>query len=158
MKNIIGLTDIEVIESRKKYGTNELTKIKKKTFFKILLESLGDPIIKILLIALAIKLLFIFSKYDWYETIGIAIAVMLASFISTISEYGSEAAFSRLQEESSNIKIKVYRNNKLKEINISDVVVGDIISINTGDSICADGILIDGSLNANESTLTGEAK
>lgn len=158
MKNIIGLTDIEVIESRKKYGTNELTKIKKKTFFKILLESLGDPIIKILLIALAIKLLFIFSKYDWYETIGIAIAVMLASFISTISEYGSEAAFSRLQEESSNIKIKVYRNNKLKEININDVVVGDIISINTGDSICADGILIDGSLNANESTLTGEAK
>ena len=158
MKNIIGLTDIEVKKKKKKYGTNELTKIKKKTFFKILLESLGDPIIKILLIALAIKLLFIFSKYDWYETIGIAIAVMLASFISTISEYGSEAAFSRLQEESSNIKIKVYRNNKLKEININDVVVGDIISINTGDSICADGILIDGSLNANESTLTGEAK
>ena len=103
MINYNGLNEEEVIDRRKKYGNNELTKIKQKTFFKILLESLGDPIIKILLIALCIKLLFIFSKYDWYETIGIAIAVMLASFISTISEYGSEAAFKKLQEQTSKI-------------------------------------------------------
>ncbi len=158
MINYNGLSEKEVIESRKKYGTNELTKIKRKTFFRILLESLGDPIIKILLIALAIKLLFIFSKYDWYETIGIAIAVMLASLISTISEYGSEAAFSRLQEESSKLLVKVYRNNKLKEININDIVVGDIIKLNTGDSIPADGLLIEGFITTNESSLTGESK
>ena len=158
MINYNGLSNSEVLESRKKYGTNELTKVKKKTFLKILLESLGDPIIKILLIALAIKLLFIFSKYDWYETIGIAIAVALASFISTISEYGSEAAFSRLQDESSNIKVKVFRNNKLKEISINDIVVGDIIKLNTGDAIPADGILIEGSITTNESSLTGESK
>jgi len=66
MINFNGLNEEEVTLSRKKYGTNELTQIKQKTFFRILLESLGDPIIKILLIALAIKLLFIFSKYDWY--------------------------------------------------------------------------------------------
>ncbi len=153
-----GLSNNEVLESRKKYGSNELSKLKKKSFFKILLESLGDPIIKILLIALAIKLLFIFSKYDWYETIGIAIAVMLASLVSTISEYGSEAAFSRLQEESSKIKAKVYRNNKLVEININDVVVNDIVKITIGDSIPADGILIDGKISTNESSLTGESK
>jgi len=158
MINYNGLNDEEVINSRKTYGTNELTKIKQKTFFKIFLESLGDPIIKILLIALAIKILFIFSKYDWYETIGIAIAVILASFISTISEYGSEAAFKKLQEDASNIKVKVFRNNLLEEIIINDIVVGDIVKLTTGDSIPADGILINGSLTCNESSLTGESK
>jgi len=158
MINYNGLNEEEVVVNRKKYGTNELTKIKQKTFFKILLESLGDPIIKILLIALCIKLLFIFSKYDWYETIGIAIAVMLASLISTISEYGSEAAFKRLQEDVSKIKVKVFRNNELKEIIINDIVVGDIVKLSTGDSIPADGILINGTLTCNESALTGESK
>jgi len=158
MINYNGLTEEEVIINRKKYGTNELTKIKQKTFLKLLLESLGDPIIKILLIALGIKILFIFSKYDWYETIGIAIAVMLASFISTISEYGSEAAFKRLQSEASKIKVKVFRNNILKEVIINDIVVGDIVKLSTGDSIPADGILINGSVSCNESSLTGESK
>jgi len=158
MINYNGLNDEEVVVNRKKYGSNELTKIKQKTFFKILLESLGDPIIKILLIALCIKLLFIFSKYDWYETIGIAIAVMLASFISTISEYGSEAAFKKLQEDISKIKVKVFRNNLLQEIIINDIVVGDIVKLSTGDSIPADGILINGSITCNESSLTGESK
>ncbi len=158
MINYNGLSDDEVLISRRNYGSNELTKVKKKTFFRILLESLGDPIIKILLIALGIKLLFIFSKYDWYETIGIAIAVMLASFISTISEYGSEAAFKRLQNEVSKIKVKVFRNNVLKEVIISEIVVGDIVSLSTGDSVPADGILISGSLSCNESPLTGESK
>lgn len=158
MINYNGLTDEEVLINRKKYGTNELTKIKQKTFFKIFLESLGDPIIKILLIALGIKILFIFSKYDWYETIGIAIAVMLASLISTISEYGSEAAFKRLQEDASKTKVKVYRNNTLQELIINDIVVGDIIKLSTGDSIPADGILISGNLTCNEASLTGESK
>lgn len=158
MINYNGLTDEEVIINRKTYGTNELTKVKRKTFFKIFLESLGDPIIKILLIALGIKILFIFSKYDWYETIGIAIAVMLASFISTISEFGSEAAFKSLQSEAEKIKVKVYRNNNLEEIIINDLVVGDIVKLASGDYIPADGILISGSITCNESSLTGESK
>ena len=158
MINYNGLNDEEVITNRKKYGTNELTKIKQKTFLKVLIESLGDPIIKILLIALGIKLMFIFSKYDWYETIGIAIAVMLASLISTISEYGSEAAFKKLQEESSKTKVKVFRNNLLQEIIINDIVKNDIVKLATGDAIPADGILISGNLTCNESSLTGESK
>jgi len=158
MINYNGLTEEEVIVNRKEYGTNELTKVKQKTFLKILLESLGDPIIKILLIALGIKILFIFSKYDWYETIGIAIAVMLASMISTISEYGSEAAFKRLQQEAEKIKVKVFRNNALKEVVINDIVVGDIVKLSTGDSIPADGILISGNITCNEASLTGESK
>ncbi len=158
MINYNGLNDEEVLDSRKKYGNNELTKVKKKTFFKILISSLGDPIIKILLIALCIKVLFIFSKYDWYETIGIAVAVMLASMISTLSEYGSEEAFKRLQDEASKIKVKVLRNNTLVEVEINEIVVGDIVNISSGDSIPADGILINGSISCNESALTGESK
>ncbi len=158
MINYNGLSDDEVLVSRKQYGNNELVKVKQKTFWKLLLESLGDPIIKILLIALGIKILFIFSKYDWYETIGIAIAVFLASFISTISEYGSEEAFKRLQNEASKIKVKVLRNKILKEIIIDEVVVGDIIILNLGDSIPADGKLISGNISCNEASLTGEAK
>ncbi len=158
MINYNGLSENEVKKQRNQYGTNELTKVKQKTFFKILLESLGDPIIKILLIALGIKLLFIFSKYDWYETIGIAIAVMLASLISTISEYGSEEAFKKLSEEASKIKVKVFRDNILKEVMIGDIVVGDIVKLTTGDSVPADGILINGTITCNESSLTGEAK
>lgn len=158
MINYNGLSEDEVINSRKQYGSNELTKVKKKTFIRILLESLGDPIIKILLIALGIKLLFIFSKYDWYETIGIAIAVMLASLISTISEFGSEEAFKRLQNEVSKIKVKVLRNNILKEVIINDIVVGDIVVLAIGDSIPADGKLISGSISCNEASLTGESK
>ena len=103
----MGLNDAEVVKSRAEHGTNEITKVKKNTFVRLLLESLGDPIIKILLMALAIKVIVLFRNFDWYETIGILIAILLASFISSISEYGSEQAFNRLQEESSKTKAKV---------------------------------------------------
>ena len=85
----------------------------------------GDPIIKILLVALLIKVIFLFKDFDYFETLGILIAIFLASFISTISEYGSEAAFERLQEESAKIKVKVKRNNKILEIPIEEVVVNE---------------------------------
>ena len=74
-----GLGKKEVEQSRKKYGTNEITALKKDTFFSLFIESLGDPIIKILLIALGIKTIFLFRDFDWYETIGIVIAILLAS-------------------------------------------------------------------------------
>ena len=141
----MGLNDQEVKENRKKYGTNEITKEKKNTFLKLLLESLGDPIIKILLIALAIKVVVLFRNFDWYETIGILIAIFLASFISSISEYGSEQAFSRLQEDSYSSLVKVKRNNKIREIPLNDVVVGDLVILNAGDKVPADGYLVKGS-------------
>ena len=153
-----GLNNKEVIESRKMYGSNTLTNKKKNTFLSLLIESLNDPIIKILLIALAIKIVFLFKETNIYETIGIVVAIFLASFISTISEYGSEKAFERLQSEASIIKCRVRRNSKKEEINISDIVVGDLIYLNSGDKIPADGILISGNLSVDESSLTGEAK
>ena len=153
-----GLTENQIEESRKKYGRNIITKKEKENFLKMLLATLGDPIIKILLIALAIKTLFLFKNFDWYETIGIVIAIFLASFISTISEYGSEKAFEKLEEDASKIKCKVVRNGKIKEIEIEEIVVGDIINIQTGDQIPADGKIISGSILVNESNLNGEMK
>ncbi len=153
-----GLTDEEVIMSRKKYGTNEIMAEKRESFVKHLLSALGDPIIKILLIALAVKTLFLFQDFDWYETIGIVIAIFLASFISSISEYGSEKAFDKLQEDASKIKSRVKRNNHLTETFISDIVVGDIVKLESGDQIPADGKLISGKLWVNESSLNGEMK
>ena len=158
MGNTNGLTNKEVEESRKKYGTNEISQKKRKTFFGQFLETLGDPIIKILLIALAMKTVFLFKDFDWFETLGIVIAIFLASFISTISEYVSEKAFIKLQEESSKIKCKVKRDGKTKEIEIDKIVVGDIIKLESGDKIPADGIIIDGEISVDESSLNGETK
>ena len=156
--NIKGLNLNEVEESRKKNGTNKIERTSNNSFFKLLLESLGDPIIKILLIALAIKVIFLIKSFDWYETIGIVIAIFLASFISTISEYGSEKAFKRLQEEASLINTRAKRDGKVIEIPVNDVVVGDIILLSAGDKIPADGLLIEGSISADESILNGESK
>lgn len=154
----MGLKQAEVIEQRKKYGSNELTKMKKNSFLKLLLESFSDPIIKILLIALCIKIVFIFKSFDWFETLGILVAVFLASFISSLSEYGSEKAFIKLQEDSSKIKVKVIRDNKKQEISIDDIVVKDIVLLESGDKVPADGKVIEGFVNIDESALNGETK
>ena len=82
--NYHGLSELEVIESRQKYGSNELEKKKKNKFWDLFIESLGDPIIKILLIALAIKIVFLFQDFNYYETIGILIAIFLATFSGSI--------------------------------------------------------------------------
>ena len=153
-----GLSNEEVEKNRRIYGTNSISNVKTKGFFKLLLESLGDPIIKILLIALAIKVIFLFRDANYFETLGILVAIFLASFISTISEYGSEAAFRRLQEESSKILVKVLRNGKVTEIPIEEVVKNDIVVLQSGDRIPADGYLLKGDLRVDESSLNGEAK
>ena len=153
-----GLSEEEVLESREKNGSNIITNKKKNTFLEMFIQSLGDPIIRILIIALGIKLVFLIKDFDWYETVGIVIAIFLASFISTISEYGSEKAFEKLQEDASKIKCRVRRNGKIKEITIDDVVVGDMVLLEAGDKVPADGILIDGDLLVDESSLNGETR
>lgn len=158
MLNNNGLKDEEVIESRHKYGNNCISGKNENTFFSLFIETLGDPIIKILLIALAIKTIFLFKDFDYFETIGIVVAIVVASIISAVSEYGSSKAFARMQEESSKIKIKVKRNGDKKEIPIDDVVVGDIIILTSGDRVAADGIIISGKLSVDESSLNGESK
>ena len=153
-----GLSDEEVIINREKYGKNTIIGKNKDGFFKLFISSFGDPIIKILLIALGVKIVFLFKNFDWYETIGIVIAIMIASLISTISEYGSEKAFLKLQEESSKLRCRVRRNGVVSSISIDDIVVNDIVLLETGDKIPADGVIVSGSLSVDESSINGEAR
>lgn len=153
-----GLTKKEVIENRKKYGTNKITGKRQETFLSLFLESLGDPIIRILLIALGIKTIFLIKDFDWYETIGIVISIIIASLISSLSEYGSSKAFERLQEESSKIKCKVKRDGQVEEIFIDEIVKSDLLILSTGDKIGADGLIVEGTIDIDESSMSGETK
>lgn len=158
MYNNNGLNNEEVKENRKKYGSNNISGKNTNTFFNLFIETLGDPIIKILIIALAVKTIFLFKYFDYFETIGIVIAILVASLISAISEYGSNKAFERMQEESSKINVRVRRNKKIIEISIDDIVKNDVIILSSGEKIPADGILIRGKLSVDESSLNGESK
>ncbi len=164
MKNF-GLTDEQVKQSKEKYGDNRLTEQKRETFWQKLLENFGDPMIKILLVALVLNVIFVVLHYtagigdtEWYEAVGIAAAVLIATFVSTFSEYNNENAFQKLQEEASLIKCKVYRNGEIAEIAINDIVVGDCVLLQSGDKIPADGIIVDGNLAVDQSVLNGESK
>ena len=154
----MGLTDNEVEILRKQYGSNTYTKMKRKSFIKLVIEATSDPIIKILLIVLLIKIVFLFRNFDYFETIGILVAVISSSFISAISEYGSDSAFENLENATSNIKVKAIRNGKIIEIDSTDVVKNDILILSSGDKIVADGKIIDGEIHVDESTINGEAK
>ncbi len=153
-----GLSAEEVQKSRELYGENIFTKKKRKGFFAKYLESFGDPIIKILLVTLAVNIILMFQTKNFYETIGIAAAVFLATFVSTLSEYGSESAFIKLQKEAENLHCRVRRGGKIYEIPIGEVVVGDLILLSAGEKIPADGVLVEGSLSIDQSAINGESR
>ncbi len=152
-----GLRDDDVTRSRLTYGNNQLKQEATRGFFKQFLANLGDPIIKILLVVLAINLVFIFRNQNWYETAGIAVSVFLATMVSTLSEYTSESAFAKLQEQASNVFSVVKRNGMLTRIPLADIVVGDVVLLSAGDFVPADGVLINGSLTVDQSALNGES-
>ena len=153
-----GLTNEEVVVSRKKYGSNNISVKKQNKLLNLIIESLGDPIIKIMLIALAIRFVLLFKDQNWYETLGMLISILLSSLISSLSEYGSNKSFERLQSEYENIKVRVRRNGKNETINNDDVVVDDIVLLTSGELIPADGILIEGTIGVDESSINGESK
>lgn len=152
-----GLSHSEVAASRNQHGSNLFTRQKRKSFLKQYLESFGDPIIKILLAALAVNVLIMFRTQNWFETAGIAAAVFLATFVSTLSEYGSESAFLRLQREAENQTCRVRRAGQLFAVPIGEIVVGDIVLLEAGEKIPADGILVSGALSVDQSAINGES-
>ncbi|WP_101909029.1 calcium-translocating P-type ATPase, PMCA-type [Marasmitruncus massiliensis] len=153
-----GLTLAEVEHSRKKFGGNIFTQKKRNGFLRQYLESFGDPIIKILLTTLAVNIIFMFRNHEWFETVGIAIAVLLATLVSTLSEYGSESAFQKLQEDSEKIQCRIRRSAGIFSIPVGEVVVGDLVLLQAGERIPADGILISGQLKVDQSALNGESR
>ena len=153
-----GLTAEEVEASRQRHGENCLTQGKRNGFWRQLLASFGDPIIKVLLAALAMNLIFLFRQSSWYESVGIAVAIFLATFVSTLSEYGSESAFLKLQEDASRIECRVLREGKTVAVPIGEIVVGDLVLLQSGERIPADGELITGTLSVDQSALNGESR
>ncbi len=153
-----GLSVDEVRESRAKYGENILPRRKRRSFFTAFLTNLGDPVIKILLGALALNILFLFRSGDVWETVGIALSVVSATLISTLSERGGEKAFDRLERESGEGRCRVRRREGICEVSFSEVCVGDILLLSAGEEIAADGLLISGAVGLDMSSMTGESR
>ena len=153
-----GLYDAEVERSAREHGRNVFSNRKPKSFLRCFLENLGDPVIKILLAALAVNIFLAFRGNDIIETIGIAVSIFLSTLISTLSERGSEAAFRRLDAECSTASYRVYRNGGLREISIEELVVGDILKIGAGEQIPADAFITHGNIKVDQSMLTGESR
>ena len=157
-KKNAGLTPEEVIRSREKYGDNSLEKQKAKGFFRKFFENLNDPIIKVLIFALIIEVVFTFGHCNFFEVFGIIAAVLIATTVSTVSEHGSELAFEKMQAESTEGKVRVLRGGEIFEIPITELVVGDIVYLSAGERIHADGFILSGSIKVDQSALNGESR
>jgi len=156
-KHYHGLTNEQVIASRKRHGANILTPPPKESAWKLFFKKFDDPIIKILLIAALLSLGIGFVHAEFTETIGIFVAIILATGVAFWFEYDANKKFDILNLVNDETPVKVIRNGSVTEVSKKDIVVGDLIILNTGDEIPADGNLLDAvSLQIDESCLTGE--
>ncbi len=152
-----GLTDEEVLQSRSKHGDNVLTPPKRPSLWKLYLEKFEDPVVRVLLVAACFSLLISIFENEYAETIGIILAILLATGIGFYFEYDANKKFDLLNSVNEETPVKVLRNGQVQVIPRKDVVVGDVVLLETGDEIPADGDLMEAvSLQVNESNLTGE--
>ena len=153
----IGLTDEQVKQSREQHGKNVLTPPQRTSLWKLYLEKYRDPIIQILLVAAFVSLILAFIEKNFMETIGIFVAVFLATTVGFYFERDAAKKFNLLTALSEEQPVKVRRNGKVMEIPRHDVVVGDVVLVEVGDEVPADGeLIVCNDLQINESTLTGE--
>ena len=152
-----GLSDKQVQESREAYGWNLLTPPKRPSMWKLYLEKFNDPVIRILLVAAFFSFVISVIEGEYAETIGIFFAIFLATGIGFYFEYDANKKFDLLNAVGEETPVTVRRNGKIQEIPRKEVVIGDIVILNTGEEVPADGTLLEAiSLQINESTLTGE--
>ena len=155
-----GLTLAQVEESRQLYGANILTQIPREPLWKKFIKGFGDPMIIILLVALVVQLiLFLIGEAEWYESVGILVAILIANGVTAFSENKQEGKASALKaEEDAKEKCKTIREGQLSEIHIRQVVKGDIIYLQAGDKIPADGEVIEGIIKVDQAVLNGETE
>ncbi len=154
---IQGLTEAEVETSRATHGANTLTAKRKRGFLRQLFGNFSDPIIRVLLIALAANIIILGGHCNWFETGGILLAVFLSTLVSTLSEWGSERAFERLRGNGERGCVRVIREGDVREIPVCDVVVGDCLPLAAGEMIQADGVMLSGEVHVDQSALNGES-
>ena len=158
-KKFIGLTDAQVDESRKQHGSNKIREAEPETFWKQFLAGFKDPMIRILcVIAIIMLVMFFMGHGEWYEPVGTIIAVLLVNFVSAKTGVANDQAYKKLKESQKKDTAKVLRNGVVAVIEADDIVVGDIVILQSGDKILADGILADGRLSVDNSVLNGEAE
>lgn len=154
-----GLNDEEVLESRQKFGDNKIIEAEPETFLDKFKDAFGDPMIKLLIAIACIMAIMAFLGYaEWGELIGIVISVLLVTGISAKTEMSSDNEYRKLKDGTKKELCKVYRNGKIVEIEVDDVVVGDRIIIQSGDKIPADGVLCSGAIAVDNSALNGESE
>ncbi len=158
--NLTGLSKGEVEESRRKNGSNELTQIPTDSLVKKFMLGFKDPMIMILLAALAIQfIMFYFGLAEWFEPVGVLIAIVIANGVSAISEYKQEGKASSLKaDEEAKQEAKVLRDCCVRLVHVSEIVVGDIVFLQAGDRIAADGEIIDGDITVDQAALNGETE
>ncbi|WP_302683890.1 calcium-translocating P-type ATPase, PMCA-type [Streptococcus vestibularis] len=166
MKKFKGLTSAEVQASKNAHGDNRLSSKEANSLLSIFVEAFQDQWILILLAALGLKIIFNFvgmifpaiGEANWYEAISLIFAILMSTGFSAVSQYRNEQKFNTLQEEASKTNAKVYRDGKLKEVLVDDIVKGDQILLQSGDKIPVDGIILEGELKVNQAVLNGESE
>ncbi|MBO7741494.1 MAG: HAD-IC family P-type ATPase, partial [Victivallales bacterium] len=155
-----GLTSQQAEESRRIHGANVLTQIPPEPFWRKVLLGFRDPMIMILLVALAVQLVLLcMNQAEWFEPVGILIAILIANGVSSVSECSQESKASALKaEEEAKERAKVIREGVLQEIHVSQVVVGDLVFLQAGDKIPADGEIVEGAVKVDQSALNGETE
>ena len=161
-----GLTKEEVQRSYQEHGNNALSSKETETFLSILIGAFDDPWIKVLLFGLALKTVIniacminpSFGHADWIEVVSLIAAIGLSTGVASFSEWKNGKEFNSLQEQASKIIVKVYRDGHLHELNIDELVIGDVVQLRAGDQIPADGIILDGTLKVNQASLNGESE
>lgn len=166
MKNFKGLTSAEVQASKNTHGDNRLSSKEANSLLSIFIEAFQDQWILILLAALGLKIIFNFvgmifpaiGEANWYEAISLIFAILMSTGFSAISQYRNEQKFNTLQEDASKTNAKVYRDGKLKEVLVDNIVKGDQILLQSGDKVPVDGIILEGELKVNQAVLNGESE
>lgn len=155
-----GLSFSAVEESRRKYGSNRLTQIPPEPLWKKILKGFQDPMIMILLVALVIQvILFFLGHAEWFEPAGILVAILIANGVASVSENSQENKASTLKaEEEAKEMSKVIREGKLLEIHVNEIVTGDIVFLQAGDRIPADGVIAGGEIRVDQAALNGETE
>ena len=158
MQSYKGLSDKQINESRARYGSNDLTPPKRESWVKLLLGKFNDPIIKLLLFATLLSFITGYFHGSMVESLGILLAVFLATFLAFINEHKASKEFDILNQINDTTQVKVYRDGNVTQVPKNELVVGDIVIITQGDEIPADGKLLETmELSVNESSLNGES-